>query len=242
MDGKIPAGEIKDKSEFLRWLDNFWYHYKIHTIIVLFALFVLIVCSFQMCTTNTNEDLTVLYAGRYLMTGEEQEGVRSVLNAVMPEDYDGQDGKYTEMITYHVLSEQQLKDMAAETDADGRPKYEVNRSYYTKEYESYNNMLMTGEFSVCMLDPWLYESLAKAGRLKRLTDVLGTMPESTVGECGVRLGDTQLYQYYDALKVLPEDTVVCILTPYIFGATSDEDFYAQNVEMFRAMIEFKAPQ
>ena len=78
--------------------------------------------------------------------------------------------------------------------------------------------------------------------MKRLTDVLGTMPESTVGECGVRLGDTQLYRYYDALKVLPEDTVVCILTPYIFGATSDEDFYAQNVEMFRAMIEFKEPQ
>ncbi len=242
MDGKIPAGEIKDKSKFLQWLDNYWYHYKIHTLIVLFIVFLLIVCTFQMCSTNSNADLTVLYSGRYLMTSDQQEGVRGVLNAVMPEDFDGADGKYTEIVTYHVMSEQQLKDMAAETDADGNPKYYVDRIYYTKEYQNYNNMLMTGEFSICLLDPWLYDSLAEAGRLKRLTDVLGAVPEGTVGECGVRLGDTELYQYYDAIKVLPEDTVICMLTPYIFGATSDEDFYAQNVEMFRAMIDFKAPQ
>ena len=242
MDGKIPAGEIKDKSEFLQWFDNFWYHYKVHTIIVLFALFVLIVCVLQTCTSSSGGDITIMYAGRGYMTTEQREGVRSVFNAVMPDDFDGRDGKYTEIVTYHVMSEQQLKDMAAETDEDGRPKYEVNRGFYTKEYESYNNMLMTGEFSVCLLDPWLYESLADAGRLKRLADVLGAVPEGAVGECGVRLGDTQLYQYYDAIKVLPEDTVICILTPYIFGATSDKDFYAQNVEMFRAIIDFKIPQ
>lgn len=241
MDDKIPAGEIKNRSDLLKWLDNFWYHHKIPTIIVLFSLFVVIVCVLQTCTGNVNEDLTIVYSGRQYVTAKAQEGIKGVFNAVMPDDFDGNNDKYTQLIVYHVMSEEQLKDMAAETDADGKPKYEVNRTYYSQEYTSYNNMLMTGEFSICLLDPWLYESLSSAGRLKRLTDVLGAVPESAVGECGVRLGDTAVYQHYDALKVLPEDTVLCMLTPYIFGATSQDEFYQQNIDMFRAIITFEAP-
>jgi len=33
---KIEAGEIVVENRFLRWLDNFWYHYKWHTIIISF--------------------------------------------------------------------------------------------------------------------------------------------------------------------------------------------------------------
>ena len=239
MDDKIPAGEIKDKSDFLKWFDNYWYHYKIPTIIVFFVLFVIIVCTLQTCTGSVNEDLTIVYAGRQYVTAQQQEGIKGVFNAVMPEDFDGDDNKYTQLIVYHVMSEEQLKDMAAETDVDGKPKYHVDRPYYSQEYSNYNNMLMSGEFSICLLDPWLYESLASAGRLKLLTDVLGAVPDGAVGECGVRLGDTAVYKSYDALKVFPEDTVLCMLTPYIFGATSREDFYQQTIEMFRAIINFE---
>ena len=47
---KIPEGDIKEKSPFLQWLDNYWYHYKMQTIVVLVALFVIIVCVLQTCT------------------------------------------------------------------------------------------------------------------------------------------------------------------------------------------------
>lgn len=236
---KIPAGEIKEKSPFLKWLDNFWYHNKIPTIIIFFILFVVIVCTLQMCTAEESADFTVMYSGPYMMTGGQREGVRSVLNAITPDD---DTDRSTDIISYHVLSEEQIKKKAAETDVDGRPLYEVNRSYYTKEYESYNNMLMTGEISICMLDPWLYQSLEGAGRLKRLEDVLGEKPQGAIGACGVRLGDTELYKYYDALQVLPEDTVLCVLTPYVFGATSKQDFFEANVELFRAIVNFTPPQ
>ncbi|MBQ9080234.1 MAG: hypothetical protein IJY27_04095 [Clostridia bacterium] len=239
---KIPAGEIKDRSPFLKWLDNYWYHYKVPTIIVLFSLFVVIVCTFQMCTTSEKYDVTVLYTGPYLMTSSERSGVINVLNTAMSEDLDQDGHKSVELITYQVMSEQQLRDMAAETDENGKPLYEVNRTYYTKEYENYSNMMMTGEFAVCMLDPWLYEGLANADRLKKLTDVFGEIPEGAVGEYGVRLGDTALYQYYDALKILPEDTVVCLLLPYVFGANSKEETYAKSIQMFRDMVEFKMPE
>lgn len=241
MEDKISAAEIKDNSKFLKWLDNYWYHYKVPTIIVLFISIVLLVCTLQMCATDDKQDITVLYSGPFLMMGSEHENVRNVLNYVMPEDFNGDGRKYTELITYQVASEQQIKDMEAETDENGNPKYSINRQYYINEYSNYSNMLITGEFALCFLDPWLYESLANSDRLKTLTDIFGEMPDGAVGDFGVRLGDTAMYQYYDVLKILPEDTVICLLKPYVFGETSKEDIYARSVSMFKAVVEFEAP-
>ncbi len=241
MEDKISAAEIKDNSKFLKWLDNYWYHYKVPTIIVLFISIVLLVCTLQMCATDDKQDITVLYSGPFLMMGSEHENVRNVLNYVMPEDFNGDGRKYTELITYQVASEQQIKDMEAETDENGNPKYSINRQYYTNEYSNYSNMLITGEFALCFLDPWLYESLANSDRLKTLTDIFGEIPDGAVGDFGVRLGDTAMYQYYDVLKILPEDTVICLLKPYVFGETSKEDIYARSVSMFKAVVEFEAP-
>ena len=241
MEDKISAAEIKDNSKFLKWLDNYWYHYKVPTIIVLFISIVLLVCTLQMCATDDKQDITVLYSGPFLMMGSEHENVRNVLNYVMPEDFNGDGRKYTELITYQVASEQQIKDMEAETDENGNPKYSINRQYYTNEYSNYSNMLITGEFALCFLDPWLYEGLANSDRLKTLTDIFGEIPDGAVGDFGVRLGDTAMYQYYDVLKILPEDTVICLLKPYVFGETSKEDIYARSVSMFKAVVEFEAP-
>jgi len=241
MEDKISAAEIKDNSKFLKWLDNYWYHYKVPTIIVLFISIVLLVCTLQMCATDDKQDITVLYSGPFLMMGSEHENVRNVLNYVMPEDFNGDGRKYTELITYQVASEQQIKDMEAETDENGNPKYSINRQYYTNEYSNYSNMLITGEFALCFLDPWLYESLANSDRLKALMVLVGEMPNGAVVDFGVRLGDTAMYQYYDVLKILPEDTVICLLKPYVFGETSKEDIYARSVNMFKAVVEFEAP-
>ena len=46
-------------------LENFWYHYKWHTIAAIFALFVIIVCTVQ-CASNTKYDIQILYAGDHV--------------------------------------------------------------------------------------------------------------------------------------------------------------------------------
>ena len=50
MDDKREAPEITPQSKVLRWLDNFWYHYKWPTIIIAFFLIVGIV-GFTQCTS-----------------------------------------------------------------------------------------------------------------------------------------------------------------------------------------------
>jgi hypothetical protein len=86
-------------------------------------------------------------------------------------------------------------------------------------------MLLTGEYSLYFIDPWLYESLVENKRVQKLTDVLSSMPVGAVDEYGVRLGDTEIYKYYQVLQILPEDTIICLLHPYIYGQSSNEEYY-----------------
>ena len=51
-----PAEPIKKASFF----ENFWYHYKFHTIAALFGIFVLVVGILQL-TGKTNPDIYIMY-------------------------------------------------------------------------------------------------------------------------------------------------------------------------------------
>ncbi len=232
---KQRDGELIKKSPFLRWLDNYWYHYKTATLIISFFVVVLLICSVQMCSSQ-KEDTSLLYAGHFLMTGSESSGVNAALDVLLPEDYNGDGIKHVSLVTYHVKSEDALRIEATETHEDGETYY-VDRSYYSQQYENYNNFLLTGEASVCIVDEWLYNKLVSEGRVKKLSDVLGKVPDDTVGEYGIRLGSTGAYKKYNALQILPEDTVVCLLSPYVFGVSSDEKLYGRAVEMFKTLAE-----
>ena len=54
-------------------LENFWYHYKWHTIAAIFALFVIIVCTVQ-CASNTKYDIQILYAGDHVFGRTSSDG------------------------------------------------------------------------------------------------------------------------------------------------------------------------
>ena len=59
---KAPNGNIKIESPFFKKLENFFYHYKWHTIIAAFLIFAISLCVFQTCK-RTSYDAYVLYAG-----------------------------------------------------------------------------------------------------------------------------------------------------------------------------------
>ena len=236
---KINSGEIAVKGGFLGWLDNYWYHYKWPTIGALFLIVVLIVGLTQ-CISKEDEDVVVLYAGRTQFSVGEANAICEVLEAIVPQ----KEVKTNVGITYfQVMSEDQIKQAEAETDADGNKKYTVDRKYLSDQYDSYYSQLLTGSHSVVFLEPWLYEKLVKDSRLASLKDVLGYVPEGAVGEHGVKLGSLDIYEKYGALKnVMSADTVVCILHPnskITFSKNSNEKYYESEKALFRAIIEYK---
>ncbi len=234
-NGKIYTDGIVLKGKTSKWLDNFWYHYKWVTVGVAFFLVVLIVCTVQMCTKE-KYDLNIVYAGEQYLTAEEAAQIEQALEGICPTDFDGDGEKNIMLNRYYVLNEEQIKAIEATTDEQGRTEY-VDRSYIVSQKDTYESYIQTGDASILLIDRTLYESLRANNRLKPLESALGYTPEGAIDEYGVLLGSTAFYREYGVVQKLPEDTVVCILTPYVIGKNSSEKQFAYEKQMFAALVK-----
>ncbi|MBE6549375.1 MAG: hypothetical protein E7670_03000 [Ruminococcaceae bacterium] len=224
------------KDEKVTWAENFWYHYKWAIIGIAVAAVILFVCIVQSCTKR-EEDILIVYAGPAYLSQTELASVVEVMGNTMPRDFDENGDKFVIVDMFQIFSEEQIKDITAQTDANGKQGY-VDRSRNSSNYDQYNKYVLTGDSSIYLLDPFLYETLKTNDRLCKLTDVLSDEPKGAIDEYGVRLGDTDLYKEYGVLRVLPEDTVICIARPFVAGTkTSKEKYYNREKEMFSAIVD-----
>ena len=234
---KREGASIALSGGFWKWLDNFWYHYKWVTIGVAFALLVAIICTVQMCGKQEN-DLIVVYAGRNQLSPAEAQSFSEVLEAVCPEDFDKNGDAQIAVGVYNILSEEQIRELQKQADEDGERAY-FDQNYNSTQYETFMSYLMTGESSVLFLDPWLYDMLRESGRLATLQSTLGYVPEGAYGEYGVKLSETELYESYGVVRLMPGDTVICILQPYVVGKSSKPKYYEWEKQMFEAIVEYQ---
>ncbi|MBO5415917.1 MAG: hypothetical protein J6A83_04740 [Clostridia bacterium] len=237
-DEKLRDAEIRTENKLLLRLDNFWYHYKWVTIVVAFFVIVFLFCTLQMCG-NEKEDINILYAGPIQLSADEASSLSNVMEFVMPSDFDENGEKSAEIINYQIYSKEQIEKIEAQTDEFEIAGY-VDRSHNSKNYDDFYNYIQTGDTSICFLDPWLYEDIKSKDRFIKLSDALGYQPEGALDEYGIKLCDTALYDSYGAMKVLPEDTVVCLLRPLVVGKSRKEEMYAREKEMFAAIVEFNS--
>lgn len=235
-DEKIQdQGIAIKKSGFAAWLDNFWYHYKWGFIGVLVAAVILFVCIAQSCSKR-EEDILIVYAGPAYMLQTELASLVEVMSNTMPRDFDNNGDKFAALDAFQIFSEEQIKKITSETDSDGKPGY-VDRTRNSNNFDQYNKYVLTGDSSVYLLDPSLYEKLKSNDRLCKLSDVLTDIPNGAIDEYGVRLGDTALYAEYGVMKVLPEDTVICLARPNQIGKSGKEKYYIREKEMFAAIVD-----
>ena len=233
---KLPEKKIKYENKITKWFNDYWYYYKWRVIIAAFLLFVVIVCTVQACS-NTEDDVVVLYAGEFLSTSPEVPNIESALSSVLPEDISGDGKKTVSMSMMNVYSEERIKELEERG-------YKISRPTNDSELSKFQDLIVTGEFNVCLLDPWLYETVKKQGGFAKLEDTLGYIPDSAVDEYAIKLSDTDFGKYFAGVKSLPEDTYLCIRTPgalqSMFGAKSEKLDYA--VKLVRAIVEYKAPE
>ncbi len=238
---KIAAGEVVIENKFLRWLDNYWYHYKWPTLVVAFFLFVGIVC-FAQCSTREQGDVTVSFAGGYTLTTEEHAKIVDVFEAIAPKKAD--DGGQMSVLfsTYSVYTEDELK--KTYTDEDGKlDVYSYNNAkQVSKDHlNTFGTYVMTGESAVWLVSEYVYETQNLQKIAVPLSELYEAVPESAYDGYAIRLADTALYQYYDVLKILPEDTLIVMPHSMVWGESSDEEAYAEFLSMYRAIVEFQKP-
>ena len=251
----VDPDEIKRPTTFLKWVENFWYHYKWHTIIGLFFAVLLTTMIVQL-VQRESYDIRIVYSGDFVLSEGEDATLLSDFPAAMDkiskafeqfikEDING-DGKKN-AITHgeYLLSperEAELRKEAQDKSVETNRQWDFNYSASdrTSSTENVGVLISTGEAIICLMDSYSYNTFGADGAFARLEDVLGYTPEGAVDEYAVRLKDTAFGKFFEeSFESLPEDTVLCMRKKATVGVGRDfDEIYAAHVDVFKRVIGF----
>ena len=221
-------------NKFLSRLDNYWYHYKWVTLVAAFLIVVFSVCIIQSCAQK-DSDISITYAGRAMFTEIDRKSIEGVFADALPEEFE-KDAS-SALLSYYILSKEQIEEMEKETHADGEDVY-VDRSFITSEKENFESQLQTDTSSILLLEPWLYREMVGNNQstqvIKPLSEIFGETPEGALDNYGIRLGDTELYKNNPELSCLSEDTVICLFEKRLWQKEKD---YNMEIAAFKAFTK-----
>lgn len=243
---KLQSTDIKltSSNKFLTWLSNFWYYNKWKVIVITFFAVVVIVGVVQM-VGKTDPDIDVTVATHTVYYQENVDSLEQTLNALLPSDMNGDGKKNIQLNLYKIYSEAELKAAnEKETDAEGNPIIYADESYNKSQIEQYNSYIMTGQCSVMIISEYLYgELVSRKGDeilLKPISEIYGDdLPEGTTADgYGIKLKATGAYKHLDAFRTLPDDSVICIMRPFVMSGGRGEEKHEAAIEYFKTIVEF----
>lgn len=236
-----PEVSIKPKGKFFDKLSDLWDRYKWVVIIGGFFLIVLVVGIVQM-STKDEYDQSVVFAGPEMLTPNQSKQVGAALSELLPRDYSGDDKLLIKFQGYGVYDEDEMKEAnEEETLPNGQYNVVVTPSSNSSATLQYKDYMMSGECAIYFISRSQYENLSSQGRICSMESIFGEkLPEGMLPDgYGVALSELDLYSL-PALKLLPEDTVICFSKQTVMGKCSDDDYYESAREYFKALVEYKA--
>lgn len=198
------------KMNMKQWLENFWYHYKWHTVVALFLIFTITICSFQFCQRK-DYDIYIMYAGGGELKMTSQDGdvpeYEKAISALLryTDDYDENGEIAINLLTLFMPSSEEIENIKA----DGKDVA------YQKIYDNsqiFRENILYSDYYLCLLSEeiFLEQCASEAPVFDKISQYTqnGTDYEF-VSEYGIRLSSLPIYAR-DGIKTLPRDTVVCI--------------------------------
>lgn len=218
MEEKQNAHEVAEQSKFLRWLDNFWFHYKWQTIAVLLVV-ILLAVTLPQCARGESGGVTVTFAGGYVMSNDEQTGLKNVLSAA------DENARIT-LSQYSILTEEEITANNTYTDPEtGEKKLDtvgrnLDRGYNQDRIRTLQSYLMTGDCGIWIVSPYVYENWFD-GKIQIVENR--------------RLGDLPIFEEYGVTHFLTGNCgdYRVILTRSVFGETAKD----KSFEAVRAFYE-----
>ncbi len=232
---KLPEGELAPRSEFGKKLDNFWYYNKWKVLAGLFVLFVLIVCIIQFATRESY-DVSIIYGGALSASDTRTQDMRAALTAVEPGSV-GSDG--VGLTVMEVYSDEYVIDN----------QNKVNVPTNNSNYESLCQLITAGEYSVLILDRWIYDEIKDRIGLRAVDEVCGAgvvSPEQKLDANAVIFKKTAFYgANAGAFSGVSDDAVIClcIYSPFktftgCGGQNNVDRDYQNSVEMYKAILTY----
>ncbi len=237
------TGDVKVRTPFTKWFENYWYHYKWVTIIVAFVVVSLIIICVQIFSTP-KYDSHIMYAGEGSI--DNPQDVQTSLAAFM-EDYNGDGEKNIAIRELWIVPPEELNDMAGEADAG----YLANSAY--NNYRTFQDEIMAGETVICFLSPHLFLELVQQEALLSVkdiypegsADIFYTYENGKKSDYGVNLSAID-FGTLAGFSNLPDDTVVCIrrmseMKGILAPLKQDEILanHKKQQELFASILDFE---
>jgi hypothetical protein len=242
----------EEKQSFSKWLDNFWYHYKWHTIAVIFVLIVAIVCTVQL-VNREKYDAVIAYAGSKDVSKKAEGGdvaeivtlQSSLKDVVYDVDKNGEISISLEALFW--LSSEEIKALEAELaekKENGETIEEINYSLLTSNYSTVDTLMLSGEYFLWFMSDDLYNYVNGKSDVERFVD-LSAMPEGDTavefyGEdtCAVYLKSTEFYKM-PGICDLPEDTLVVVRRLGIGANKGTKRAYESALDFAKEIINYE---
>ena len=231
--------QIMKPRGFREWIENFWYHYKWHSLIVLFLVFTVTICSLQMCSKQSY-DVYIMYAGQGDIRRTSEDGDISpyltVVNSLKTkcEDYDGDGRVNVEFMNLFVPTSQEAAEYEAERGV------EVNYALINDNLRVMNDTMMYSEYYICFMSESRfldYDSKNNGGNFVPLKDFVD--PNKTyeyASERGIYLSSTD-FSSLPGIKDMPEDTVVCLRTLSAVASHFDKKSNEENYRRSKLVLK-----
>ena len=231
-------------KKFLKWLDNYWYHYKWPTVIfAAFAVFIVIMVT--QFVTREEYDVAVLYAGPLNITPNQARDAETEISKLIDSDLNGDGKKNCQITPFYLLTDEQASALQAEYDAK-EELYFVNRAELASTQQKFTNQISAGDGYLLLLDPYWYGILREQDLIVPLDEALG-MGDGEISDISddgysILLSDTSFARFFTAMHVFPDDTLIClrrIPTASAFTGKSDSEKHLEYTKkLLRAMIDY----
>ena len=242
-DALSPDGPQLIRGRLRERLDNYWYHYKWHTVAAIFVIIVVLVCTLQMCS-KTEYDIQILYAGDKAIDRTSKGGdipeytkITTALSG-RAEDYNGDGEVNLSFVDKYVLTDGQMSEIEA-TLGEGE---ELPYSLLAQNAEDLGEMLVYGDFFLCFLSPEIYEQFKSKSDVDifyNLRDVgAGLGDDAFYSDTAIKLSSLDFYSV-SGISSLPEDTLVCLRgTVSVLDTKNAKEQFAYSLEFLKKIILF----
>jgi len=226
------------RSPLLTKLENFWYHYKWHTIVALFLIFTVTISSLQMCSKE-EIDVYVMYAGHKVVERTSDDDIPEYNTIVSSlnkhaDDYDGNGKTTISFSTLYYLSGKELESME-----------DVNTYLLQSDSETLMDRMYFGEYYLCFISQAVYEKYHVQGDSRLFLPLAEYAPEGNsfvyYGSDAIKLSSLPFYQM-PGIEKLPDDTLLCLrkksaITNGLSGSRTDE-LFSRSEDMLRSILAY----
>lgn len=242
---KLDGGDVRINIPLSKKLENFWYHYKWHTIVTVVVLIMGVILVMQTCS-RVETDAYIIYAGPHTISRVGENGnISEYENAVSSLKKITQDYTDDGVVSIALADLFVVNSEEAEKLLEANPGKEINAALVKENTDTLHQKLLFGEYYLCFLSERLFLEYEEEYGAAMFADVKQYEKEGAeyeyASERGIYLRSLPFASLPEICD-LPDDTVVCLRrfseVASTIGRADNEENFKRGEDMMKKLLSY----